>query len=385
MANGNLLDNSIYDQKEFLIEMFQKLRIKKIENIASHMSVNPTFTVTRGTEEGETTDCGKGLTVKDAFYSGLFESIERYSAENFDNIECEGSALELKAKYNLCAPSEIYPSLKHADKITLSWCEATNLLNNEKLLVPLECVKFPMQGSFSDVNTVGLASEATHEGAIVHAIYELVEHDTLSIYSYNGLKGRKIKLTQEDGELYNIYTSLIEKGISVDVRLLDNDLKIPTVLALFMDIPTMKDVKIAGMGSNMDIRIALKRALLECQQSSDYWYMRYKANDMEERIIVHPSLELYKKYDVSDKWVCTSEIEKFNFGDKEEELAFLLNKLNHITEQVIVVNITNSLLDVPCVKVIIPEFESSLNDEHLKERCKMFEVVINQYTRGEIG
>ncbi len=375
--------NNICERKEFILDMFEKLRVKKIENISTKLSVNPTFMVTRDTDDGETSDCGKGLTIIDAFYSGLFESIERFSAENYNSVVCEGTAVELKKQYTICSPSDLYPDQKSADEFFLSWSEGRNLLTKENILVPLECVKFPIKGKFSDVNTAGLASGNTEEVAIIHAIYELVEHDTLSIYCYNGLKGRRIKLTEEDGQLFEIYSSLVEKGIKVDLRLLDNDLKIPTVLALFPDIPTMRDVKIAGMGSNMDVRIAMKRALLECQQSSDYWHKRYIANDMEEKGIVRPSLELYEKYGVIDKLVYTNELKYYSFQDKGEELEFILEKLSNITEKVIVVNITHNLLSVPCVKVIIPEFESSLDDKHLKERCKLFgEILKNYASRG---
>lgn len=375
--NDKVLENNIYDRKEFILDIIEKLRIKKIENISSSLSVNPTFTITRYTSNGETTDCGKGLTIRDAFYSGIFESIERYSAENYDDIKYEGSTFAVKKIYNVCAPSDIYPVKNYADKLSLTWCEGINLLTNKPILIPIE-------GKFSNINTVGLASGSSNENAIVHAIYELIEHDTLSMYSYAGLQGRKIKLIEEDGELFNIYSSLIEKGISVDIRLLDNDLKIPMVLVLFNDIPLMQNVKIAGMGSNFDIKIAVKRALLECQQSADYWYSRYKLNDMDEKGIIHPSLELYNKYRISDKFVYFSDIEIIDIKKKKEELNLLLEKLCNVTDKVIVVNITNNKLNIPCVKVIIPEFENTLEDHYIKGRCKLFEKVINEHTRGRV-
>jgi len=89
------------------------LNVRNISRIEPAWSPVPTYVIQRLSDGEIVEDCGKGLTPLDAFFSALFESIERSSAESIGKREfLTGSFGELEYKYNLCAPKDFFQKSK---------------------------------------------------------------------------------------------------------------------------------------------------------------------------------------------------------------------------------------------------------------------------------
>lgn len=80
---------------------------------------------------------------------------------------------------------------------------------------------------------------------------------------------------------------------------------------------------------------------------------------MIERGIVHPTLVTAPRYTVSNKKIHLDELKN---DDHNNELEAILQVLEKGISEAVLVDITNPALQIPCVKVILPELEFSLLD-----------------------
>lgn len=375
-----------WDITDFM-NVLNYLNVRNILRIDSAWSPVPTYVIQRLSDGEIVEDCGKGLTPLDAFFSALFESIERSSAESISKREfLTGSFGELKHKYNLCAPKEFFPKKQVTNDIVLKWCKGYELLSEEDIYVPLDTVAFPYDSKYFQVITTGLAANRTKEEAILHALYELIEHDTVSIYYYTGLPGRDIELTRKDEPLYNIYQKFVNVGIKIAVKYLDNDLHIPTVLTLFEEIPGVPSVKTAGIGCHFDPFIAARRALTECAQSASFWLHRYLNGQIAEGKIFHPPLYFGSHYSVNCNPIRLQEIENRSTGDVNIDLKLLLDLLKEVASRIIYVDLTREDFPFPCARLLIPNFEDLLiGDETVtktKERAEIARKAVDEYIKN---
>lgn len=368
---------------EKFLSISEELKILSIKNVTRPYCVNPVFTITREGSYGIVTDCGKGPDFKAAFCSAFFEAIERASAERFNNIHYEGLANSLRG-YTFLMPSDFYESKGYADEALRKWCLGTDITSNKEILVPFESVVFPSKSDFYNETTIGLASGLNKTAAILHGIYEVIEHDTLNITLYSGLPYQELVLTPEDGILFDIHNKLRANKIDVKLLYLLNDYHIPTVLALLSSIPGMGENNVAGIGSSIDIRTATRRALTEAEQSACFWNDKYDSGNMNEAEIFHPIIELCKGYTSSknnnltiNKTLCTT------YSSTEEELTDVLSRLRNACKQIITVDITDKRIGIPVVKVLIPNFEDCLKEEFLRGRSKVIKKIVLEYSKNE--
>lgn len=350
-----------------LLKIFDLLKVSHLNRIDQEWAINPTFTIQRETIYGQVEDCGKGINISDAFFSCLFEAIERNSAELFNPLnKIIGRYSDIKNDRKIIKPSEfenlIIKNQIIADECELSWCTAKNLFSNEKIYIPVDLVAFPYKSQFHIATTTGLAANITYIEAILHAIYELIEHDTISIYNYIGLPGREIIIKEKTSINGKLIAKLKKQGINIHIQFLDNDLHVPTVLALADDIPQMPHIKVAGIGCNLDPQIAARRAITECTQSASFWYKKYSIGDMEEKGIYHPILCIDNKYSSSKKPISLEDIPNYSSNNIFTDFEYIKMKLLTITSAVYVVDISRPEIGYPSVRVIIPAFEDLISD-----------------------
>lgn len=370
----------------FFVEVLEHLSVRNILRIDPDWLPIPTYLIERISPDGETVeDCGKGLTVLDAWFSVVFESIERSAAEDYQqNKFLRGSPLDLASEYPLCAPTEFFPSKTEADSLELKWCMGQDLFTGKTVFVPVDCVCFPYESRFFPVTTTGLAANVDKDKAILHALYEVIEHDVLSIHYYTGLPGRDIVLCPENEPLYGIAEELSKVGVEMSIKLLDNGLHIPTVLAMFEHIPEMPGIRVAGVGCHLDPFVAARRAITECCQSASYWYRRYQNRQMIEGKIYHPPLYLESRYSTDCESLGLQEIESMSAGDVALDLEMTLNLLQQVASQTILVDLTREDFAFPSVRILIPNFEDLLiGDSPVpRGRAERAKSAINDYIRA---
>lgn len=329
--------------------------------------VTPTVIIKRKFNNNTITDCGKGINLENAFYSAIFESFERFSAERFNKIEKICNSSEFGDLCNVCLPSDLYSISKDYDNKQRKWCVGTDLLSNNICYVPIECVSFPTSSDFCNVTTVGLASGSNIDNAKLHALYEMIEHDTLTTYVLTKNLGQKLIIN--DNSALAILSKLKRNMINIEMRLLKNIYDIPCVLSLCNGNIQTGYNQVAGMGCSLNLSTAIIRSLTECQQSFDYWSMKYENNEMVEDGIVHPPLEIDINFEVGKDTIDSSEIETLCFNSITEELNVVLKRIEKYVTKVVCVDITNEFLEIPCVKIIIPEFLDTTSDRYPKDKA----------------
>lgn len=365
-------------------------------NITDFYKINPewidiiTYLVKRKSpfDENELIEeCGKGITDDAAKKSALFEAIERYSAEMVKKEKkdlLKGTFTDLNSTYNLMNPAIVSnKTLEESPKhLNLEWCEGHDLLYDEKIFVPADYVFFPYRSAFYLSHTVGLASGETYEDAILHGLYEVIEHDTLNIYAYNAIPGRDILVDSSDNTLFNICNTITAAGITFSMKFLPNDMHIPVTLVLFKHIPQMPGKKTAGLSCHLNPSIALMKALLECAQTTSFWYYKIQHKEGEEKS-KHPPLymnSLYRK--TKDCEIKLKDIKNTSKSTINRNIKEILKKIRKFATHVISIDITTDSLGVPAVRIVIPEFENTFTDKVARGRTKIVQKALRSYFKS---
>lgn len=174
-------------------------------------------------------------------------------------------------------------------------------MNGSFVTLPLDAVKFPPElgGGFN--GTIGLASGVSFEDAVIHAIFEILEHDTISLFLNTGLPCYLIEIDDRQKELFDIRRAAESKGVKCTVRLLTSPFNVYPVLVTYENMPGFENYKVAGIGCSLDPVMATRRALTECEQSAALWFEKYKiviwrkVKSTIQRLIWSIHLHLMKK------------------------------------------------------------------------------------------
>lgn len=366
------IDYKMMDTTELLSQLVQDERVEGIYKADCNFITSPVFFIKRRDPNGNLIcDCGKGMTEKNAFLSALYEMIERIAAESFEgkeyNPEDDGSR-----------QSDV--TIKSAGNKKV--CEGINLLDGSVERVSQDAVRFPPESGVGFNGTIGLASGATYSEAVVHAIYEVLEHDTISLLLQTGLPCYLVNIDERQNELLAIVEAARSKGIKCTIRLLTSSFNVYPVLVTYENMPGFENYKVAGIGCSINPVTAVRRALTECEQSAALWYEKYKTQDMEEGEIYHPSFELGFKYAFDERVICLSDIPAIEVDD---EFEYLKAELSKEVSKVIAVDISRGGLFKNCVKVLIPELEFDLGQrkgQSNTQRIERIREIINECVSG---
>jgi YcaO-like protein with predicted kinase domain len=319
---------------------------------------------------------GKGLTLAAAKASGLMESVECYHAETitlplryctYEELRYTHGVVDVTLLPTI-ATSNFHPNLK------LLWIEGHDLLNDEDVYVPYEVVHTdytwpPPAGSgcFSSSSN-GLASGNHRLEAISHAICEVVERDSTSLWrlrdpSELGSRGLDLA-TVDDAACRSILERFESAGLTVAVWDTTTDVGIASFLCVAFrrdDDPTRRLPPSPGAGCHPFRAIALLRALTEAAQAR-LTQISGSRDDVTRDTYAHHryggAVEVLRDQaggrrdrrfdDVPDAQSDTLD------GDVRWELERL--RAAGIT-QVIAVDLTKEIFQLPVVRVVIPGLE----------------------------
>lgn len=328
---------------------------------------------------------GKGATPVEARVSVIMESIERYSSEMQPADRKKivtGTAEEIAAKatvvppQNLILPGVLLPGAR------LEWCAGYDLANQEEVLLPCNAVYHPYSGTAGKLfrsNTNGLASGNTLEEAIFHGLMEVVERDALSLAEVTRNTGRAIEVDEGDGLVYEMYEKFGKANVDVKLWYLPTDTGIPTVLAAADDLD-LRDpaLLVIGVGTHLDARIAILRALTEVAQSRATQIHGGREDADREQIARTIGYERMKRlnrhwYSETEDKVAVKDLPDLSTrshkGDIERSIRQI--KANKIADRVIVSNLTRKIA-VPVVRVTVPGLEMyAIDRERIGPRCKL--------------
>lgn len=330
---------------------------------------------------------GKGTTRADAHAGALMEAIERHAGESYTGTIVPSSYYNLRGDYPCVDPLEIQAPLiaGYSEDLLLEWVPGFDLLNRQRVLVPLNCVVAPYRPIAGEqlffTSTNGLASGNTRLEAVCHALCEVVERDAMavalarsavrpvvqSILAEMGFSGQ-VEADSGAPDLAQkglprkaaaLVRKLQQAGLAIRLRNLTSGTGIPTISCTIVDPqapPTALNAH-SGCGTHPDARIALTRALTEAAQTRVTFIQggREDLADMAPNRGASSAAEL----PAADGTIAFEEIDSREHPTINEDVEFMLERLCRSGfGQVIVVDLTKAGIDIPVVRVVVPRAET---------------------------
>jgi thioglycine synthase len=377
------------DPKETIKNVQGKLRAAGVTRIADITHLDrigiPVYSAVRpGAAEGSVSIyAGKGATKSQAKASAMMEAFERYSAE-FQDLDRDklifGSFNDLDSC--LDPRSLILPqNVEDTDKSLLDWVISVNARNDKEFFVPANAVYhpyIPLKGQILfKSNTNGLASGNAIEEAVFHGIMEVVERDAWSIFEAKRQSKKEIDCENTDNPMIRDVIFKFQQA-GVDVKLVDltADVNITTIAAV-SDDTILKDPALLtlGVGTHLDPEVAAIRALTEVAQSratqihgtredtTRAVFMRKAGYQRMKRINKHWFGDFHEVLELSE----IKNKAKKSFKKDIETSLKLLGKCGF--KKVLFADLNRSEIQIPVVRVIIPEMEVySVDSERMGSR-----------------
>jgi ribosomal protein S12 methylthiotransferase accessory factor len=365
-----------------LRKLMPKLGITRVANVTGLDRINiPVIMVCRPNSRSIAVSQGKGLTLDGAKASGLMESAETYHAERIQLPLKLGSYTDIN-QHHTVVDIDTLPAMAgsrfHRNHPIL-WIESRSLGSGEKIWLPYETVHtnytLPLPGGSGCFvsSSNGLASGNHILEAILHAICEVVERDSTSIWHQLDRVSRgqtRIDLaTIYDPNCRLILDQLTGTGFSVAAWDTTTDVGIASCYCTITDTTRDEAHPGVGAGCHPSREIALLRSLLEAVQvrttyiagsRDDLSRDEYTKSAMSEK---HYQVQAYQVGGSSpDRCfddVVTRESETF-----EQDLEWVLSRLNEVNiDEVYVVDLTKPEFDIPVARVVIPGLEGPHDDD----------------------
>ncbi len=215
---------------------------------------------------------GKGQNLLLAKVSAVMECIEFWHVENAHPpvISSDTPAAELDLPYRieeLVSPDDGLVSAG----TRLDWVAAVGMITGRQVPVPAEMVTFAGP-PFSDwaptgllTTTNGLASGNNRDEAALHALYEIIERDAMSLAAIGAERNYIDPATVDDPLCSEMIGKILAAGVDLWLVDLGSKTKVPSYTAELWspDFPVVT----LGAGTHLAPEIALSRAITEAAQS----------------------------------------------------------------------------------------------------------------------
>ncbi|GAA1995547.1 TOMM precursor leader peptide-binding protein [Nakamurella flavida] len=239
------------------------------------------------------TSCGKGISDIQAKASALGEAIERYSCVFHGDEARQVAALADLDPADVVHPNELHqyserqfaerdawnsrPSHFHwvGDALDptapVEWTPVWSLTQQRPKLIPTATLFFGYGNTefpfHAGANSNGCAAGSSLEDAVLQGFFELVERDAVALWWYNRTRHPAIDLASFADPYFEhwqrTYAGLGRRTWVLDIT---TDLDVPTVVAVsYRPDKPAQDILFA-LGSHLDVRIAIGRALSEMNQ-----------------------------------------------------------------------------------------------------------------------
>ncbi len=225
---------------------------------------------------------GKGLSADAAWVSGVMEAIEIAHAENPRLPLRFASRNELAREGSVLDPTRlaVRPGAIIHDETYLTWTVGTDLFSSQPVYVPYALVHvnavppFPSGDEYFHITSNGLASGSTSPEAVIHALCELIERDSLcrwrqlpAVYKTRTLVDLD---TVDDANAAATVALCKNAGLQILALDMSSALGLPALICVLLDPHEPADtLRGASMGFGCHLRreIALLRAVTEAAQS----------------------------------------------------------------------------------------------------------------------
>jgi ribosomal protein S12 methylthiotransferase accessory factor len=202
---------------------------------------------------------------------GSFMELQEQAVDPRELLNFSQEQYQERAKWDKLSPKHSVP-MPFDPAMAITWTPAWSLTDERQRLLPLSyCYSYVPTAPPEKVcphNPNGHAAGNTREEAILQAFLELVERDAVAIWWYNRLSLPAVELESfDDSYFIQVKRHYADLGWELWALDLTHDLGIPVCAALARSA-TAKGYVI-GLGSHLDMRLAVQRAITEMHQVFD--------------------------------------------------------------------------------------------------------------------
>jgi ribosomal protein S12 methylthiotransferase accessory factor len=298
----------------------------------------------------------------------MMEALERYCAE-YRRDRMEYATYEEIGPGRAVHPEDLILPRRLEQGEKVHWTAAWDILNDEEVYVPSNAVFHPYDSLGMTIplfrsDSNGLASGNVVEEAILHALFEVIERDALSLADQKRDLGRRLTIGS-DCAARQVLDRFEENGIDIHLWLLSGKTGIPTVAAAADDTVTKDPAMIViGSGTHTSPEIAALRALTEVAQSRGSYLQGGRTDPRREQVIRKAGYDRLKR--INRMWFADGET--VDIGDVPDastprfdlDIRRVLDEVSPYTDRVCVCDLSRT--PVPVVRVILPGFEVSYMD-----------------------
>lgn len=319
---------------------------------------------------------GKGLTERQAFFSAVFELVERLSSRYYGEIpiirgkisEVKDHMVDIKSITrqidNISERCEDYIS----DEQIVDWVWGQSLLSGKMKLIPASDVfltNVQFRGDFVYNGSSGLSAGSTLTDAILQGLFEVVEHDSWMIGQANNVPlpiieyGNSLK-----DELLSVIRKLKSNGWNIISRDYTTDIGIPVIRTWLVNQKDYSSYAFNGFGCSLDPEIALERSVTEAIQSyippmledkDRYGKPDHTGLIKARNALFNLSYFQWKDINPTGAKKDLSEFPKYDFSTVSEILTFAMEKIKKAIpdSDILFVDLSREAFQIPAVKVII--------------------------------
>lgn len=317
---------------------------------------------------GTNKQMGKGATPAQSEASAVMELAERYSffsfsknrenffTEKYCNIKDRAIPFDMIADSVHDDSKDIDITRKIFEELPLKWTKGYNLTQGKEVIVPFNW--FFMINEFNGPSAGNCGEEAISQG-----ICEVVERHVSSIISHGKLSVPAVNPdSADDPMVMKMVENFRNAGIKLYISDFSMDMGIPSIGVLAYDPSTFsqKSEIVWTAGTTPDPQKALSRALSETAQlAGDF---NTSSNYVASGLPKFKSLEEAGFIMNPDKTVDIRDLEDLSSTNIKTEVENLVSALDKKGMDVILINTTHPLLEIPAFYTIIP-------GAHFRERA----------------
>lgn len=336
----------------------------------------PVWLAIRPNSKGLATSQGKGISDDAAKASALMESVESWHAENITLPVRIADHATLAAAANAVPPRSLgyFSEAAPRDDLPIAWVEGFDLMSGEDVWLPLECVstnyvvsgRGALESTFVQSSN-GLAGGNNLLEAVNHALAEVIERHAIAARE-DDIRAFDPAIRVDPASVTNPYCrhlleTLDGRGVAYALFDLATDIEVPVYACLIVDAQEGSRWRLLppfnGYGCHIDPGIALSRAVTEAVQSR----LTYITGSRDDILDTEYSRgNNARDLETLRKLVGEGEARRMFRGEPaftadyfEEDTAHLVGALRKAGyAQAIAVDLTQTQLGVPVVKVVVP-------------------------------
>ncbi len=317
------------------------------------------------------TSTGKGLRPIDAKVSALMEAVEHVHVESAGSAWQRASFAELRRQgHDVLSPDQLpqyNASVFYHEEYVIEWVTAVDLVRGTSIFVPAGAISIACSPMLYTFTANGLASGNSLTEATLHALYELIERDTISRLSIGG----RLRLTEDnsrfidlrtidDGDVHALCQKIAAAGVRLVLIWVRGALPIHTFWAVLLEQNGFSHMTMVhfGYGAHHHRAFAAMQAITEAAQSR-LSFIHGVREDFSAKITAKQTNKQHQRvYHAFNQAVSTADWHALPGGasaGRGENATGLLHALHGAGYQRILrVDLTRPPYHIPVVKVLVP-------------------------------